>query len=446
MANKKEHLYVVVGLGKTGASCARFLSQHGFTVAVTDNRESPPHAIDLMQQHPNVHQSLGKFDKELIRQANSLVMSPGISLQDPELIDSIEQGIDLFGDIELFARYAQAPIVAITGTNGKSTVTALIAEMAQAANVKVYIGGNYGIPALDLLNLPTPQYYVLELSSFQLELTHTLKSAVATILNLSPDHLDRHPDYADYIAAKQRIYNGAQQAIVNRDDDLTYPTFSLPQRYFSLGPPSADSFGLREKMDQIYLSWGQQDLLPIDALKIKGLQNCANALAALAIGQTMGLPFDAMLDALKNFPGLPHRCQWIRELNGINWYNDSKATNVGACIAALKGLGDHLKGKVVLIAGGQGKNADFNGLSQVVKQYARRVVVFGEDASQLKNALTHNAPIGQAQDLTHALHLAKGYAQPGDIVLFSPACASFDMFDNYVHRGECFIHEVRALK
>lgn len=287
---------------------------------------------------------------------------------------------------------------------------------------------------------------MLELSSFQLELTHSLKPAVATILNISPDHLDRHDNYADYIAAKQRIYHGAQQAIVNHDDHLTFPTVTLPQCYFSLGVPSEETFGLREKLGQVYLSFGQQDLLAIDALKIKGSQNYANALAALAIGQAIGLPFDGMLVALKNFPGLPHRCQWIRELNGINWYNDSKATNVGACLAAISGLGHRLQGKIILIAGGQGKSADFTELRKIVKQYVRQVVVFGEDADRLKSALNNSASIDQAKDLTHALQLAKGHAQLGDIVLFSPACASFDMFDNYEHRGECFINKVRELK
>jgi len=445
MSATDAQLHVVVGLGQTGLSCARFLARQGLTVAVTDSRIQPPGADALRQDFPLIQQSLAGFDDELLAQAHCLIVSPGISLQEPAIIRSKAKGIEIIGDVELFVRHAQAPIVAITGTNGKSTVTALLGEMLRQAGHSVQVGGNIGIPVLDLLALPVPEWYVLELSSFQLETTTSLQASTATILNVSPDHLDRYADFTNYHAAKQRVYHNAKQAVVNRDDALTIPTQDMPAVSFGLSEPVLKQYGLRKQEGQICLSCGDNPLIAVNQLAMRGRQNWANALAALALGQTLGLPIELMLTTLHSFSGLAHRCQWLRELHSVNWYNDSKATNTGACIAALQGLGADLNGKIVLIAGGQAKDADFKPLRQAVKQQVRQLIVMGEDADKLQADLANLVPISRAKDLEEAVMIAQSTAQSGDAVLLAPACASFDMFDNFAHRGEVFSQLVEQL-
>jgi UDP-N-acetylmuramoylalanine--D-glutamate ligase len=441
---------LIVGLGETGLSCARYFKrlQHAFTVI--DNRLNPPQLATFKQEFPNTPLHLGPFDPILLQQAKELIVSPGLDLSEPVLADAIMTHHLLpLGDIELFARTASAPIIAITGTNAKGTVTTLVGDMIRAAGQGVAVGGNIGKAALDLLEAPTPHFYVLEISSFQLETIYSLKAKVATILNISQDHLDRHKTLEAYTRTKQRIYHHCEIAIWNRDDRSTQPNCKdfNPQKIYHFGlmkqtPPT--EFSLKSCAKKIYLTKGEQPLMATDELYIKGQHNWSNALAALTIGHAIQLPVTSMLNALRQFKGLPHRCQWVKADNGITWYNDSKATNVGATLAALQGLGPAIRGKIILIAGGLGKGADFNLLGASVARYVKTAILIGQDAPLLKHALEKSTTIQLASDLAHAVTLAQHAAVPGDAVLLSPACASMDMFKNYAERGDHFMQLVRG--
>ena len=437
---------LIVGLGATGLSCARFLTAQGAEIAVTDSRTSPP-SLDLLRTElPDVAVFVGGFDPEAFARADCLVVSPGVSLREPLINEARARGVQILGDIEIFAHYAKAPVIAITGSNGKTTVTTLVAEMARESGIKTAMGGNIGTPALDLLT-EQPDLYVLELSSFQLETTSSLEPAAAVILNISEDHMDRYSSVSDYTAAKVRIYHGGGGLVINRDDALVRATLAMVQHgrpvvRFGLGEPVEGDFGLCEKDGEAWLCRGRECLLPERELKIKGRHNTANALAALALGEVVGLAKSAMLTVLQRFSGLPHRCQWVRERQGVVWYNDSKATNVGAALAAIEGIP---AGKLVLIAGGQGKGQDFTPLREAVSEHCRAVLLLGEDASRLQQALVDTVPLIQVSTLGEAVTEAAKLAQPGDAVLLSPACASFDMFKGYADRGEQFVTAVEAL-
>jgi UDP-N-acetylmuramoylalanine--D-glutamate ligase len=440
---------LVVGLGKTGLSCARYLAARGERVAITDSRAAPPALDAVRAELPDVALFLGGFDPAVFASADLLVVSPGVPVATAEIQAAQQRGVPVIGDIELFARAvagSDVPVAAITGSNGKSTVTTLLGEMARAAGRRVAVGGNLGEPALDLL-ADDRELYVLELSSFQLETTMSLQPAAATVLNVSPDHLDRYPDLAAYAAAKARILDGAAVAVLNADDPVVRAMPGGRQRwYFTLAEPQGpDWFGLRTDAAGSWLCRGAQPLLPATDLLIPGRHNLANALAALAMGQALALPLDAMLAALRGFRGLAHRTEFVAAADGIAWYNDSKGTNPGACIAALQGLHDDSQARTVLIAGGDGKGADFAALAPVVARCARAVVLLGRDAPQLARALRDTVPLVQVADLRAAVGSAAELAQPGDRVLLSPACASFDMFRNYEQRGEVFKAAVREL-
>nr|WP_178088466.1 MULTISPECIES: UDP-N-acetylmuramoyl-L-alanine--D-glutamate ligase [unclassified Pseudomonas] len=441
-----DHFRIVVGLGKSGMSLVRFLARQGVSFAVADTRENPPELATLRRDYPQVEVRCGELDVEFLCRADELYVSPGLALATPALQAAAARGVKLSGDIDLFARNAKAPIVAISGSNAKSTVTTLVGEMAAAAGKRVAVGGNLGMPALDLLS-DDVELYVMELSSFQLETTHQLGAEVATVLNVSEDHMDRYSGLPAYHLAKHRIFRGARQVVVNRQDALTRPLMSdgLPCWTFGLGAPDFKAFGLREENGEKYLAFEFQNLMPVRELKVRGAHNQANALAALALGHAVGLPFDAMLSSLRNFTGLEHRCQWVRELEGVSYYNDSKATNVGAALAAIDGLGMDMDGKLVLIAGGDGKGADFSGLRDSVTKYCRAVVLIGRDASLIADALGDAIPQVRAASLDEAIAQSRALAQSGDAVLLSPACASFDMFKNYEERGQLFARAVGAL-
>ena len=441
-----DHFRIVVGLGKSGMSLVRFLAQRGVSFAVADTRENPPELATLRRDYPQVEVRCGELDVEFLCRADELYVSPGLALATPALQAAAARGVKLSGDIDLFARNAKAPIVAISGSNAKSTVTTLVGEMAVAAGKRVAVGGNLGMPALDLLS-DDVELYVMELSSFQLETTHQLGAEVATVLNVSEDHMDRYSGLPAYHLAKHRIFRGARQVVVNRQDALTRPLMSdgLPCWTFGLGAPDFKAFGLREENGEKYLAFEFQNLMPVRELKVRGAHNQANALAALALGHAVGLPFDAMLSSLRTFTGLEHRCQWVRELDGVSYYNDSKATNVGAALAAIDGLGMDMDGKLVLIAGGDGKGADFSGLRDSVTRYCRAVVLIGRDADLIADALGDAVPQVRAASLDEAIAQCRALAQPGDAVLLSPACASFDMFKNYEERGQLFARAVGAL-
>jgi len=452
---------LVVGLGQSGLSCARFLVQQGVPFAVTDSREQPPGIVALRAECPTVKTGLGDFDEKLFAWAQRLIVSPGVSLREPLIVDAQRRGVEVIGDIEVFARMAQAPIVAITGSNGKSTVTSLLSEMAKTAGRDVRTGGNIGTPALELLTENEPDFYLLELSSFQLDSTHALHAAATVVLNISADHLDRYDDLAHYVASKQRIYSDAGLAaqgvaVFNRDDSqvaaMLAGNVQQQKISFGLGVPAEDQFGrislnnesLNEN-SELWLARGTEALLPVAQIRMAGEQAQANALAALALGEVMGLSMADMLATLKTFPGLPHRTQFVAEVDGVRWINDSKGTNVGATLSAVRGLA----GPLVLIAGGQGKGADFSPLADAVKDKVRVVILLGEDAVLMEKALADVVPVVRMSSVKGSMEAAvaqaQSLAQPGDTVLLSPACASFDMFSGFVARGEAFMAAVRAL-
>ncbi|KTC23318.1 MULTISPECIES: UDP-N-acetylmuramoyl-L-alanine--D-glutamate ligase [Pseudomonas] len=441
-----DHFRIVVGLGKSGMSLVRFLANRGIAFAVADTRENPPELATLRRDYPQVEVRCGELDVEFLCRADELYVSPGLALATPALQQAAARGVKLSGDIELFARNAKAPIIAISGSNAKSTVTTLVGEMAVAAGKRVAVGGNLGTPALDLLD-DAIELYVMELSSFQLETTDQLNAEVATVLNVSEDHMDRYSGLPAYHLAKHRIFRGARQVVVNRQDALSrpLPMENVPCWTFGLNVPDFKGFGLREENGEKYLAFEFQTLMPVRELKIRGAHNQSNALAALALGHAAGLPFDAMLASLRTFAGLAHRCQWLRERDGVSWYDDSKATNVGAALAAIEGLGADIDGKLVLVAGGDGKGADFSALRAPVAAHCRAVVLLGRDAERLAQALGDSVPLIRVGSLDEAVQQGAALAQPGDAVLLSPACASLDMFKNFEERGRLFAQAVEGL-
>lgn len=437
---------IVVGLGKSGMSVVRFLARQGVRFAVVDTRENPPERATLERDYPEVNVQYGPLDAEFLASATELVVSPGIAVATPEIQAAANAGVKISGDIELFARHAKAPIVAITGSNAKSTVTTLVGEMALEAGKRVAVGGNLGTPALDLLS-DEVELYVLELSSFQLETTDQLNAEVAVCLNVSEDHMDRYTGLGAYHQAKHRVFRGARQVVINRDDALSRPLISeqTPCWSFGLSKPDFKRFGVLEHAGQNYLAFEFTPLMAASELKVRGAHNLSNALAALALGHAVGLEMRPMLDVLKRFTGLAHRCQWVRELRAVSYYDDSKATNVGAALAAIEGLGADIDGKLVLIAGGDGKGADFSALRAPAAKFCRAVVLMGKDADALEAVLTGAVPVVRVKTLEQAVVHASGIAQAGDAVLLSPACASLDMFKNFEQRGELFARAAQAL-
>ncbi|MFZ0106245.1 MAG: UDP-N-acetylmuramoyl-L-alanine--D-glutamate ligase [Thiobacillus sp.] len=454
---------LVLGLGDTGLSCARWLAARGAEVTVADSRNAPPHAARLAELLPEVRLATGDFDDALLQAADLLVVSPGVPLADPAVARAIALGIEAVGDVELFARAIHAlnaqraessdssgpmKVIAITGSNGKSTVTAMCGDMCRLAGLETCVAGNIGLPVLDALLeveqglAPTPQVWVLELSSFQLETTSSLDADAATVLNLSEDHMDRYPDMAAYAGAKARIFSGHGMQVLNRDDKRTLAMALPDRRQVSFGLdrcPSESDFGLCE--DE--LCHGTEMLMPIEALPVAGLHNAANALAALALTSSLDLPMEPLLRGLAHFQGLPHRVEQVAEIDGVTWYDDSKGTNVGATEAALYGMG---RRKAVVILGGDGKGQDFTPLKAAVEANARAVILIGRDAPLIGAAIAHSGvDTRNATTLAEAVQLAHHLAQPGDAVLLSPACASFDMFRNYLHRAEVFIAAVEEL-
>jgi UDP-N-acetylmuramoylalanine--D-glutamate ligase len=433
---------VIVGLGRTGLSAARHLAARGHRLVVTDSRTEPPGLADLKRLVPQASTALGGFDPAVLAGADQIVVSPGVSLGDPFLRLAAARGLDLVGDIELFAREAGGRVLGITGTNGKSTVTTLVGEFAQAAGIAVRVGGNLGEPALDLLVGPPAAMYVLELSSYQLETTHSLQLEAAAVLNVTPDHLDRYAGVAEYAAAKARIFERAATAVVNLDDELVVRMPRPGQRRvgFSLTRGDAD-FRLLSQDGEEWLAEGDAALLPRSKLRLPGRHNAANALAALAVGSVAGFPREAMTGVLQHFGGLPHRAEHVRDRHGVAWIDDSKGTNVGATVAAIAGL----DGPLVLIAGGEGKGQDFTPLGAACAGKVRHAVLIGRDAALLAAALATACPVSFAESMQAAVGAAAAIARPGDTVLLSPACASFDMFRDYAARGDAFAAAARGL-
>lgn len=441
----KSKQLAVVGLGVTGLSVARYCVRTQLPFALFDSRLAPAQLDAFKREFPNVEVHLGPLDVDKLVGFDEIILSPGLSLKEAAIAECVSRGVSVVGDIELFVREAQAPIVAITGSNAKSTVTTLVGEMAKDAGLKVGVGGNLGTAALDLLS-DDAELYVLELSSFQLETTRRVGARVASVLNLSDDHQDRYENFAAYHAAKMRIYFGAEQIVINRDDVLTRPPLGnhVTVSSFGLNKPDFKEFGVMLVKGIPHLAYQFEPLLPVGDLKIRGRHNVANALAALAIGMAADLPLAGMLRTLKQFKGLPHRCEWVASVRGVEYINDSKGTNVGATLAAIEGFANE-QHKLVLIAGGDGKGADFTPLKPAIDQHVRGLVVIGKDAKAIAALAGPQIQVSFACDMGDAVVQAQAIALSGDKVLLSPACASLDMFRNYVDRGEQFVASVRGL-
>ena len=452
---------LVLGLGETGLSMARWLSREGADVRVADTRAAPPALEQLRRALPSVAIACGAFADSIFAEIDLIAISPGVPIADPAVSRARARGVPVVGDIELFAQALPsepAPrVLAITGTNGKSTVAALAGAMCTAAGLDCEVAGNIGPAALDALRCrreagSDPQAWVLELSSFQLETTATLDVSAAAMLNLSEDHLDRYASLQEYAAAKARVFRGSGVQVLNRDDPWSL-SMALPGRTtvtFGLGEPGSPvDFGLLDRGGTLWLAQGATPLLAVAELKLAGLHNAANALAALALCHAIGLPFEPLLTALAKFRGLPHRVEPVAVKDGVCFYDDSKGTNVGSTVAALAGLSGTAHGqgaRVVLIAGGEGKSQDFSPLKPAVKNAARAVVLIGRDAQLIEDALQGaSVPVLRAGSMEEAVALAASAARQGDVVLLSPACASFDMFRNYGHRGDVFREAVKRL-
>jgi UDP-N-acetylmuramoylalanine--D-glutamate ligase len=448
---------VVLGLGDTGLSMARWLARRGAGVRVADSRAAPPQAARLASELPQIPLMAGPFSDATIAGADLVAISPGIDRREAPIARAIKRGVPVAGDIELFAgalpasRAGAARVIAVTGSNGKSTVTAMTGEMCRAAGRATAVAGNIGVPVLDVLaaieqGAAAPDVFVLELSSFQLESTQSLKPDAATVLNITEDHLDRYDSLREYAAAKARVFAGSGVQVLNRDDRLSLGLARAGRalRTFGLSTPRGESeWGITAAGGTRALAHGARRLLAVDELPLAGLHNAANALAAHALARAIGLPEAPLVDALRRFEGLPHRMRKLAEIAGVAFYDDSKGTNVGATVAALSGLDR----PVVLIAGGDGKGQDFSPLAPVVQARARSVVLIGRDAGLIERAVAGSGvPLQRAGDMDEAVTVAFRQAKTGDAVLLSPACASYDMFRDYVQRAEVFAAAVRRLE
>ena len=444
---------LVLGLGESGRSMAQWLARHGAVLRLADSRPDAPYAAQLAQEWPKAEVVLGPFTDALFAGVDLVAISPGVPLAEPHVARAAAAGLPMVGDVELFAqvRRQSSPasrLIAITGSNGKTTVTSMVGAMCRRAGLATVVAGNIGLPVLDALGAieagaAAPDVFVLELSSFQLETTASLDADAATVLNLSQDHLDRYRSMAEYAAAKARIFEGHGVQVLNRDDAASRAMALPGRRVVTFGStPHATDWGLVEAENRLWLAQGGKRLLAVDELPVAGLHNAVNALAALALCRAIDCPLPPLLDALRQFQGLPHRVQRVAEIDGVLFYDDSKGTNVGATEAALSGMGR----KVVLIAGGDGKGQDFSPLAKPVALHARAVVLLGRDAGRLAAVLADTGvPLIHARDMQEAVERAAAAARPGDAVLLSPACASFDMFRNYEHRAQVFVAAVKAL-
>lgn len=438
--------YVIVGMGMTGLSCARYLRARNVPVVLVDSRVLPPALDQARREMPDLQIVTGALRGEVLRTAEKIIVSPGVSLHEPAIAQALSAGVELSSDIDLFCQASAQPLIAITGSNGKSTVTTLVGNMARRSGKQVAVGGNIGVPVLELL-AEERELSVLELSSFQLERCRELRARVATVLNLSADHMDRYADLQSYQRVKLQVYQGAENIVVNRNDPLTQPLLANHIQWWSFGldAPRENAFGIVQQGTRALLAFEDQTLMPLKELRLPGRHNVQNALAALAIGKAAGLPMDAMLGELAEFEGLPHRCEWVAEINGVQFINDSKGTNIGATMAAIEGLAAPSGRRLVLIAGGQGKGADFSVLTASVQQHVRGAVLIGRDAKLIGAEINSVTDTCFALDMPAAVQAAHSLARPGDTVLFSPACASFDMYSGFEQRGRAFIAAVHAL-
>lgn len=436
---------VVVGLGKTGFSCARYLSKQGINFAVVDSRAEPPMLQQMCRIYPNIPLYLGKFSASLFVDTNNLLVSPGVSLQEDAISHASHAGVSIYGDIELFCRNTSVPIIAITGSNGKSTVTKMVAEMLRRANFNIAVGGNFGTPVLDLLTEQAVDFYVLELSSFQLQTVSSLNAVAAVVLNIANDHMDRHHNLQEYINAKKQIYHGDGAMIINLDDAAVVNMIQDQRAHIgvTLTAPKEDTYGVKEESGIRWIMKGDKKLIPLDSLSLNTEHNVFNAIAAMALAEAVDCPLSAMLSVLRSFEGLRHRCDKVLRHADIDWINDSKATNVAAACAAIKGYGNNKN--IVLIVGGDGKNADFSALQTVAENNLKAAIVLGKDGDKIGKILANIIQIYAVDNLDMAVKVASDIAEAGDVVLLSPACSSHDMFENYQRRGQAFVTAIKNL-
>jgi UDP-N-acetylmuramoylalanine--D-glutamate ligase len=455
---------LIIGMGQTGLSCARFLTEKGLSFDLCDTRELLPNQADIESEFPHCQVFNGELDAEILVEYHELIVSPGIAIAEPAIVAALKQGSRVRGDVDIFAEYVTKPIIGITGSNGKSTVTTLVGEILAAGGHKPAVCGNIGIPVLDvLLNDDHYDCYVVELSSFQLETTHHLAAEVACVLNLSEDHMDRYSSMMAYHQAKHRIFQGCRNIVVNREDALTQPlvSISMPKKSFGLNmaenPVAAkNQYSIALQKDSAnevdlgeFLMFEQQPIFPVAKLKIKGRHNQLNALAAIALVESLPAVFsvshDQLHQALLDFTGLPHRCKWVAEYESVEYFNDSKGTNVGSTLAAIEGLASNDSKNIILIAGGVGKDQDFEPLADACQVSVKQALLFGRDAPLIATSLVSTCELNIVETLEQALIQARAVSRPGDVILFSPACASFDQFANYAKRGEVFEQLVAAI-
>ncbi|MCH8538777.1 MAG: UDP-N-acetylmuramoyl-L-alanine--D-glutamate ligase [Alkalimonas sp.] len=443
MSSWQQKRIAVVGLGLSGQATVRFLLQHGIRPVLMDTRKKPQGLKELaLDKTDGVY--LGELDANRMAHMDVLVVSPGLDLRHPAIRFAMAQGVEVIGDVELFARYNSKPVLAITGSNGKSTVTAMVEAILQHSGIKAVAAGNIGLPVLTAVQQADAELFVLELSSFQLDTTSSLTSIASTILNLSADHLDRYPSLQAYCDSKQRIYQQTKLALYNRDDEHTVPQQpGLNQHSLGLdAPQSPDGYGVVERAGQYYLALAGTELMPVSSLSLVGRHNQYNALAAAALSLAAGADFASMRHVLSHFKGLPHRCELVLKHNDIRWVNDSKATNIGATQAAIAGLRSDVAGQLILLAGGDGKGQDMAELAAALQQDVDQLITFGQDGAAIAAMKTGSL---QVADLTAAVKQAARLAKAGDMVLLSPACASLDMFRNYQERGERFAAAVQEV-
>ena len=438
--------YLILGLGKSGVSAALYLRRQKAKLVLADTRENIDGLESLRESFSNAGIFLGELSFSLLDDVDVLVISPGLSPEHPLVKEARRRCLDIVGDVELFCQRASSPIIAITGTNAKSTVATLIAKMISDAGYSVGIGGNIGTPALELLDETSaePDFYVLELSSFQLERTPSLKAKVAAVLNVTPDHMDRYDSFEDYVSTKQRIYHNCDVVLFNRDDENTLPG-KQAARAVSFGAEKSDntkelSYSLEHTLTATYLLRDNEHILCADELRISGEHNYLNCLAAMAVCDVIGIQGKIQIKSLQEFSGLTHRCETVADIAGVRWINDSKGTNVGASLAALNGFGKAFSQKIILILGGVSKDATFSPLIKLINQYVKKVLVYGQDSEKIIADIAKdvNCPVEAFESLGQVVNAARSVAEDRDLVLFSPACASFDMFDNFEHRGDVF--------
>ena len=447
-----DRLTVIVGLGATGLSCVKYFVQAGEKIKVVDSRDEPPGLTVLKELYPDVEYELGGFNLETFVGAKQLVVSPGLSIRGVEIGAAKKAGVAITGDIDIFSKQVTAPIIAVTGSNGKSTVVAMLAAILKKAGKDFGLGGNLDgdnfKPALDLIAEGEKDLYLLELSSFQLETTEDLGAAVATILNLSADHMDRYEGIDDYHRAKQRIFTGCKQVVINRDDKESYPLEESDAAVwdFGFGRAGINGLGLLEEGGDQYLAYQLEKIVSVNELKVFGQHNISNVLAAVALAMAIDIDMNSIKAAITEFSGLPHRCQWVVNIDGVDFYNDSKGTNVGATVAAVEGLGEHISGHIVLIAGGVAKGADFSALVPAMNKWGKAVILIGQDAAEMAGYFDTEIQTYFANDMPDAARVALQQSAAGDAVLLSPACASFDMFKDFQDRGFAFMKSVETLQ